>query len=104
MTTTATATELAEEVFAQLDPMLENLDGQMLVSQNRWVDHLLDLHNLVELPALRRIIEGTISDVRFQSSVEAGWMREQLVLLATAIDVDSAFDSTAALVHGAAIM
>jgi hypothetical protein len=99
MTTTATATELAEEVFAQLDPMFENLEGQVLVSQNRWVDHLLDLYNFVELPAVRRVIESTISEIRYQGSVEAGWVREQLVLLATAVEVESAFDNTAALIH-----
>ena len=99
MTTTATATELAEEVFAQLDPMFEKLEGQVLVSQNRWVDHLLDLYNFVQLPAVRRVIEGTISEMRYQGSVEAGWVREQLVMLATAVEVESAFDNTAALIH-----
>ena len=99
MTTTATATELAEEVFARLDPMFEKLEDQVLVSQNRWVDHLLDLYNLVELPPVRQVIEGTISEMRYQGSVEARWMREQLVLVAAAVEVESAFDSTAALIH-----
>ncbi len=98
MTTTATATELAEDRFAQLDPLFDKLDGQVLVSTNRWVDNLLDLYNLVEPPALRRVIEGTLSELRYLGSVEASWVRDQLLTLAAAVEVESAFDATAALI------
>jgi hypothetical protein len=98
-TTTTTATELAGEIFAQLDPLFEKLDGQILVSTNRWVDHLLDLYNCVELPAIRRVIEESLSDIRYLGSVEASWVREQLLTVAAAVEVESAFDRTAALIR-----
>lgn len=99
METTATATELADEVFARLDPLFEKLDGQVLVSQNRWVDHLLDLYNFVKPPALRRVIEATLSELRYRGSIEARWVGDQLRTFAAAVEVESAFDSTAALIH-----
>lgn len=98
MTTTTTATELAGEFFAQLDPLFERLDGQILVSTNRWIDHLLDLYNFVQLPAIRRVIEETLSEIRYLGSVEASWVRGQLLTVAAAVDVESAFDRTAALI------
>ena len=99
MTTTANATELAGEIFAELDPLFAKLDGQVLVSTNRWIDHLLDLYNFVELAALRRVIGETLSELRYLGSVEAAWVADQLRLLAAAVEVESAFDPTAALIH-----
>jgi hypothetical protein len=96
---TTTATELAHDVFARLDSLYTDLDEQVLVSQNRWVDHLLDLYNLLELPSLRRVVEDTLSDLRFRGSVEAFWMMGQLETLAAAVEIEAAFDSTAALPH-----
>lgn len=99
MTTTTTATELAEEIFAELDPLFEKLEGQVLVSTNRWVDHLLDLYTVIELKPLRGVIESALTELRFLGSVEASWVREQLMMLAAAVEVESAFDTTAALVR-----
>lgn len=99
MTTTTTATELAGEFFAELDPLFDKLEGQILVSTNRWVDHLLDLYNSVELPAIRKVIEDALSEIRYLGSVEASWVRDQLRLVAAAVEVESAFDRTAALLH-----
>lgn len=100
MNTRTTATsEMTNEIFAQLDDLREKLEGQVLVSQNRWVDHLLDLHNLVESSPLQRLIEETLSDIRYLGSVEGGWLCERLVAIASAVEVESAFDATAALIH-----
>ena len=98
-TTTVTATEMADEVFAQLDRLFAKLEGQVLVSTNRWVDNLLDLYNVVDIPALRQVIGRSLSELRYVGSVEAEWVREELMTLAAAVEVESAFDATAALVH-----
>lgn len=93
MTTTATATELAETTLSEIDRLLAALDGQVLVSQNRWVDHLLDLYNLTPNEDLRREIAQTLDEIRNLSSVKASALRGELLLLAGAVAVESAFDA-----------
>ncbi len=99
MTNPTTATELAGGIFAQLDELLEKIDGQVLVSQNRWVDNLLDIYNLVELRPVQHVIEETLSEMRHQGSVKSSWLRDQLLTMAAAVEIESAFDATAALMH-----
>ncbi len=84
------------EIFAQIDELHQVLDGQVVVSQSRWVDHLLDLLNLVELPSLRRVVEGSLSSIRNLGSVESRWMSNELKMLASAIEIEAAFDAVAA--------
>ena len=96
-TTETTATELTDEIFAQLDELFEKLDGQVLVSQSRWVDNLLDLYNIVELAPLQHVIEETLSEMRHLRSVKSSWLRHRLLMLAGAVEVEAAFDATAAL-------
>lgn len=88
----------ADEIFPHVDVLLERVDGQELVSQNRWVDNLLDLYNLVDSAPLQRAIEATLSDIRHLGSVEGRWLREQLLTIAAAVEIESAFDPTAALI------
>ena len=94
-TTTVTASEMAEVIFAEADVLLDELDGEVLVSQNRWVDNLLDLYNLVDVSPLQHVIAETLSDIRHLGSVEGPWLREQLLTIAAAVEVESAFDATA---------
>ena len=74
-TTTVTASEMAEVIFAEADVLLAKLDGQVLVSQSRWVDNLLDLYNLVDTSPLKDVIARTLSDIRHLGSVEGSWLR-----------------------------
>lgn len=94
-TTTVTASEMAEVIFAEADVLLAKLDGQLVVSQNRWVDNLLDLYNLVDSSPLQHVIGETLSDIRHLGSVEGQWLREQLLTIAAAVEVETAFDAAA---------
>ena len=94
-TTTVTASEMAEVIFAEADVLLAKLDGQVLVSQSRWVDNLLDLYNLVDTSPLKDVIARTLSDIRHLGSVEGSWLREQLLTIAAAVEVETAFDAAA---------
>ena len=87
-----TASDLAEDVLPAIDELLILLDGQVLVSQNRWVDHLLDLYNLAPNPDLRRELSHVLDEIRHANSVRAAALREALLLLAGAVAVESAFD------------
>lgn len=98
-TRTTSTSEMTNQIFAQVDDLREKLEGQVLVSQNRWVDHLLDLHKLVESSPLQGLIEETLSAIRYLGSVEGEWLSERLVAIASAVEVESAFDATAALIH-----
>lgn len=90
--TTPTATELAETILSEVDRLLSMLDGQVLVSQNRWVDHLLDLYNLAPNGDLRREITRTLKEIGNASSVRASQLRDELLVLTGAVAVESAFD------------
>jgi hypothetical protein len=90
--TTPTATELAETILSEVDRLLNVLDGQLLVSQNRWVDHLLDLYNMAPNEDLRREITRSLNEIRNACSVKASDLRDELLVLAGAVAVESAFD------------
>jgi hypothetical protein len=87
-----TATELAETVLTEVDRLFRLLEGQVLVSQNRWVDHLLDLYNIACNVDLRREITESLNEIRNASSVRASQLRDELLRLAGAVAVESAFD------------
>ena len=91
-TTTPTATELAGAIQAEIDRLLVELDDQVVVSQNRWVDHLLDLYNLVGTDDLRREVARTLAEIRTVRSVEACFLYERLLALVAAVAVESALD------------
>ena len=84
----ATATEQAPELFCQIDQLRSALEGQIVVSQNRWVDHCLDLLNRLDQLPLRQIVKRVLAEISHLSSVDARWLSEQLRLLETAADAD----------------
>ncbi|MEM8922635.1 MAG: hypothetical protein AAGD35_03965 [Actinomycetota bacterium] len=57
------------------------LDGQVLVSQDRCVDALLDLFNLAPGPLVRELLGEMLSDIRFVSAVRAELLRDDLSIL-----------------------
>jgi hypothetical protein len=87
------ASHLAESFFAHLDPFLADTDGQLLLSQGRCVDHLLDLYNATDNLTLREVISDVIDDIRHLSTVRADEMRSNLVMLAAVATVEAAFDA-----------
>ncbi len=77
--------------------LVEEAEGQVLVSQNRWVDHLLDLYNAADSWSLHQLIEETLSDIRHVRSIEGSWIRDRLATMAAAIEVELAFGPEATL-------
>lgn len=94
--TTTSAFQSADEVLPQVDILLEKVDGQVLVSQNRWVDNLLDLYNLTDFWPLRRVIEETLADMRHLRSIEGSWIRDRLLTMAAAVEVELSVDAETA--------
>jgi hypothetical protein len=87
----ATAAHLADAFFAGLDPYLADSEGPALLSQQRCVDHLLDLYNTTDNTTVRQVIGEVLADIRHLSSVRADEMRSNAVLLAAAAAVEAAF-------------
>ena len=48
---------------------------------------------------LQHVIEQTLSEIRHLNSIESSWLREQLLMIAAAVEIESAFDATAELIH-----
>ena len=87
------AKDLADAVFGQLDEMMADVEDQVLVSQDRCVDHLLDLMNLTTNTAIRQVITEVLNDIRRLSCVRADELTAQYTLLAAVATVESAFDT-----------
>jgi hypothetical protein len=59
------------------------LSDQVLVSQDRCVDALLDLYNVAPSTLVRELIGELISDLRFVSAVRAQLLHDDLGVLAS---------------------
>lgn len=57
------------------------LNGELLISQDRCVDGLLDLYNAAPSKLMRELIAEMISDIRYVSAVRAQLLRDDLTLL-----------------------
>ncbi len=66
----------------ELARLIEALDDQVLVSQDRCVDALLDLYNLAPNRIARQLISELLSDIRFVTAVRARMLRDDLSILA----------------------
>lgn len=91
------ASDTAFDVSLEVSRLVEEAEGQVLVSQNRWVDHLLDLYNAAESWSLHQLIEETLTDIRHVRSIEGSWIRDRLATMAAAIEVELAFGPEATL-------
>lgn len=64
---------------------------QVLVSQDRCVDGLLDLYNTAPTNVLRHLVAELIDEIRHVSSVRADELAEALAELSAAASVETAF-------------
>lgn len=68
------------------------LDGQMLASQDRCVDGLLDLFNAAEgNDTIRAMVTDILDDIRHLSAVRASEMEGRLHEVEAALAVEAAF-------------
>ena len=75
------ATRQISDFDVQLRAVQDMLSGQVLVSQDRCVDGLLDLYNVAPTTMIREMIGELISDIRYVSAVQAQMLGQDLTLL-----------------------
>jgi hypothetical protein len=73
-----------------LDSALREIDDQVLVTQSRCVDHLLDLLNATQSPVLRRLTVQALDSVRLLGVVRGEELHTALSVLSAAANVEYA--------------
>ncbi|MEZ5408884.1 MAG: hypothetical protein R2761_12715 [Acidimicrobiales bacterium] len=91
-TTTTTTTTGPGAAFTEALTRLEHsLDTQILVSQDRCVDGLLDLYNAAPTELIRSLVADIIDDIRHLSAVRASTVQGRLMEVTAATSVELAF-------------
>jgi hypothetical protein len=89
---TTITTNACSPAFAEALAALErSLDAQLLVSQDRCVDGLLDLYNAADNDLVRRFVAEIIDDIRHLSAVRASTIQGRLAEVTAALAVELAF-------------
>jgi hypothetical protein len=73
-----------------VDTALAAIDGQMLLSQGRCVDVLLDLFNVTTEPSIQVLIGERLDDIRHLRAVEADEFRADLYAVAAIAAAEAA--------------
>ncbi|MGF1597870.1 MAG: hypothetical protein ACFCVK_13215 [Acidimicrobiales bacterium] len=74
-----------------LDALIDALADQVLASQDRCVDALLDLYNVAPGPLARQLVVDMLDEIRHLRAVKAEWLLAQLADLGAAVAVEEAF-------------
>ena len=82
----------AEQFLTEAERARSVAAGQLVLTQSRCVDHLLDLLNLTTEPAVRAVLEGGLAAIRNLSSVEGGALLHTIALAVAAVHVESSYD------------
>lgn len=93
---TINASETSVDLSGEVARLRDEVHGQIVVSQNRCVDHLLDLSIAADSWALRQLIE-TLTDIGHVRSVDGCWLHDRFSTMAAALEVELAFGPEAAL-------
>ena len=80
----------AEGIAAIVDAALAAIAGQVLLSQGRCVDVLLDLFNVTTEPSIQVLIGERIDDIRHLRAVEADEFRADLYAVAAIAAAEAA--------------
>jgi hypothetical protein len=80
----------SEHFLGLLDAALHEIDDQVLVTQSRCVDHLLDLLNATDNSVLRRLTVGALDSVRRVGVVRGDELHVALSVLSAAANVELA--------------
>lgn len=93
MTSQLTTVEETTGFDRSLAEMAGTLDDQLLVSQDRCIDGLLDLYNSAPTEVVRRLVAEVIDSIRHLSAVRSADLKAQLDELSAAAAVENAFFS-----------
>jgi hypothetical protein len=86
----------SDQFVALLDAAFRDVDDQVLVTQGRCVDHLLDLFNATRNAILRRLIVRALENIRPLRVVRAEDIHTALCVLEAAANVEFAGAEAAA--------
>lgn len=89
MTYELTVTDQTSEFDQVLGQLRTKIHGQVLASQDRCVDGLLDLLNASPSSMTSDLLVDILNDVRHISSVRVEWLEEQLDVLTAAMAVET---------------
>lgn len=84
--------QVTETAFVAEAGRIRDLVGdQVVLSQGRCVDHLLDLMNLTSEPSVRAELAACLDQIRRLSAVEGALVRQLLDIVVAATEVESAY-------------
>jgi hypothetical protein len=90
--TSNVAAEVTDTAFlAEAGRVRDLVGSQLVLSQGRCVDHLLDLLNLTTEPSVRAELADFLAQIRLLSAVEGALMRGVLDVVVAALEVESAY-------------
>jgi hypothetical protein len=90
--TVPTSSDRGDPFRVEIDAFARKVRDQTIVSASRCRDGLLDLYNITIDPAVRRVIELALSDIRFANAVRGDQLRATLATIEVAALVESALD------------
>jgi hypothetical protein len=88
-------TQPRPDFMAQLDTAISEAQGQLVLSQGRCVDHLLDLYNESGHPAVRSAVSFALDGIRRLTAVRADEFVDNLRLIAAVAEIEGAFSAAA---------
>ena len=91
--TPANSTPAIDPFDRVLSILERSLQDQVLVSQDRCIDGLLDLYNVAANSLVRQLVVDILNDVRFLSAVRAADLADRLTEVRAAMAVELAFCS-----------
>jgi hypothetical protein len=91
-TRTVPGSLVAEQFLVEAERIRSLAAGQLILTQSRCVDYLLDLLNLTAEPAVRAVLERCLSDIRHRSAVEGRALERAVALAVAALHVERSYD------------
>ncbi len=91
MTEHTDSTTTGAAVCEALGRLERSLDAQILVSQDRCVDGLLDLYNAAPTELIRTLVADILDDIRHLSAVRSSTVQGRLMEVSAATSVELAF-------------
>ena len=83
---------LAEQFLAEAERVRCVAAEQLVLTQSRCVDHLLDLRTLATEPIVRAVLDGGLAAIRKLSSVESAALQRTIALAVAAAHVESSYE------------
>jgi len=90
--TSAVGPPSSERFLAEAERVRSRAASQVVLSQSRCVDDVLDLLGLTSEPAVRTVLEEFLSEIRRRSAVEGAALVAAVTLAAAASHIESSYE------------